>query len=188
MKLLLLVLAFFLLCGWKYEKYVLPSSLVIIDESSKILVAQVGVLEEEENRGTQIFEYQKSVGISQGAPYCAAGQYYCFYKAVKNVNLSTSDIPIKKTGLASSIFYDAKARGKKTKYNPEKHDLIIWKKQIGINGHVERIVETNKKGWVKTIGFNVRNGTRSGVFYKIRNIYHPLQKMIILGLVGFNCG
>lgn len=178
----------FLFCtsaGYEQEKFVIPSTLVVIERSSEVLVAQVGVEEDGENRGKQIYEYQKSVGIPPGSPYCAAGQYYCFLIAVRSLNLPETAIPIKRTGLASALFFDAKQRGKKTTYEPQKHDLIIWKKNIGINGHVERIVGVETKGWVKTIGFNVKQGSKQGVFYKRRHIYHPLQRMIVLGLVGF---
>lgn len=179
------VLLFLCLTGFKSEKFVLPSTLDVIDESERILVAQVGVLEEFENRGSKIYEYQKSVGIPQGAPYCAAGQYYCFLKAVFNLRLTKDYIPIVRTGLASAVFFDAKSRGVKAEYKPSRHDLLVWKRQIGINGHIERILEVKRKGWVKTVGFNVSSGGRSGVFYKVRNVYHPMQKMLVLGLVGF---
>lgn len=185
MRMLLLILLFLLLSGFKPTKVLLPSSLVIIDESERVLVAQVGVLEEAENRGKKIYEYQKCVGIPAGAPYCAAGQYYCFWKATQNLKLPENLIPIKKTGLAFAVYEDAVARGQRVVYTAAKHDLLVWKKKIGINGHIERIVEVKQKGWVKTIGFNITSGGKSGVFYKIRNIYHPLQRMVVVGLVGF---
>ncbi|ROL55656.1 hypothetical protein D9V84_11165 [Bacteroidetes/Chlorobi group bacterium Naka2016] len=179
---------FLVFSGFTPEKYLLPSSLVVIDESARILAAQVGVEEVGQNRGPNIFEYQKSVGIPPGSPYCAAGQYYCFWRAVQNLNIPTSYIPIKRTGLAYEIYLWAKQRGKKSTFKPLLHDLIVWRKRTGINGHIERIVEVKDKGWVETIGFNVRKGNKSGVFQKLRNIYHPLQQMVIIGLVGFEYG
>ncbi len=185
MKRIIFVLLLLILTGFKPAKYRLPSSLIVIDESARILAAQVGIEEVGRNRGEKILEYQRSVGIPPGSPYCAAGQYYCFWKAVRNLNLPASYIPIKKTGLAYEIFLDAKQKGKKWIFAPKLHDLVVWRKKVGINGHIERIVEVKFKGWVTTIGFNVTKGNKSGVFYKMRNIYHPLQQMVVVGLVGF---
>jgi hypothetical protein len=186
MRIILLIILFFLLSGSSPQKYNVPAKESVLRESYKILVAQVGVKEEGENRGKKIYEYQKTVGIPPGAPYCAAGQYYCFKMAVQNLNLDENAIPIKKTGLANEIFNDAKKKGKKVEYKPFIHDLIVWRRGRTIFGHIERIVEVFGYGWVKTVAFNTNNGNEAGVFYKKRNIYHPLQQMAIVGLVGFN--
>ena len=185
MRILILVILFLLLSGSAPQRYVVPAKQAVLRESYRILVAQVGVKEVQENRGKMIYEYQKSVGIPPGAPYCAAGQYYCFKVAVQKLNLPETEIPIKRTGLANEIFNDAKKRGRKTKYRSQLHDLIVWRKGKTIFGHIERIVKIYGYGWVRTVAFNTTNGNLAGVFYKNRNIYHPLQQMVVVGLVGF---
>jgi len=42
------------------------------------------------------------------------------------------------------------------------------------------------KGFVRTLAFNVPNEqNQEGVFIKKRNIYHPIRRLKIRGLIGF---
>ena len=164
----------------------------LLAKAEEIRKAQVGIHEKTGNNdGYAIWLYQQSVGIPKGSPYCAAGQYYCFKEAAHVLNLPESEIPIKKTGLANGIFADAKKRGMQTEYRPQIYDLIVWIKKFGINGHIESVTKVLPGGWVETIGFNTSNGSAGsqrdggGVYYKKRNIYHPLSAMLVNGLVGF---
>ena len=92
--------------------------------------------------------------------------------------------------MCQAIYNDAIKRGKKTKYIAKKHDLIIWKKSNSWQGHIERVHKILPKGWVETIGFNssktIDNKKIEGVFIQKRNILHPLGRLKIRGLIGFN--
>ncbi|MCW5885035.1 MAG: hypothetical protein KIT33_08705 [Candidatus Kapabacteria bacterium] len=152
------------------------------------MMGEIGIVESRSNKGI-VEKYLQSVGLPAGNPYCAAGQYYCFVKATKILNLSNKEIPIPKTGLSRKILSYAKMNGKNVPNNPKRHDLIIWRMRgSSWRGHIERVIETGKAGWVKTVGFNVRlESGEEGVAIKRRNIYHLIGRLEVAGLVGF-CG
>ena len=169
-----------------------PCRADVIVKAEEIRKAQIGVKElTGNNDGWSVRLYQISVGLPVGSAYCAAGQYYCFQEAVHQLGLPSSEIPIKRTGLANGILSDAKKRGVLTEYRVKVYDLIVWIKQIGINGHIESISKILTAGWVETIGFNTSSGISGsqndgqGVYKRKRNIYHPLAAMVVSGLVGF---
>jgi hypothetical protein len=170
----------------------------ILFESNRMMISQISVIEKTNKNDGDVVNYLNSVGLNAGDPYCAAGQYWCFLQAVINLNLPKvqnlrkveyPDIPIPRTGLANAIFNFAVINGNKTKYNPQLHDLIVWRKLGKPFGHIERIINIGKAGWVVTVGFNVttRIGNKNieGVFKKKRNVYYALGRLIIRGLVGF---
>ncbi len=173
-------------------KYKLKCDTILINESRNILFKQLGVSENQgKNNSYEIKEYLLSVGILYPAPYCAAGQYYCFYKAANNLKLNINNIPIKRTALANAILNDAIKNGIKYKYIPENDDLIVWKNtyyKYSIYGHIERIIKIKKAGWVETIGFNTSSKNQregDGVYIKNRNIYYLLGRMKVRGLIGW---
>ncbi len=162
----------------------------LIRESRNILFKQVGNKETlGKNDSKEIRKYLSSVGIFYPAPYCTAGQFYCFYEAANKLKTHINNIPIKRTGLANAMMNDAIKKGIKNKYIPENNDLIIWRNiNNNIFGHIERIVKVNKAGWVETVGFNTsgayaREG--DGVYIKKRNIYYLLGRMKVHGLIGW---
>lgn len=164
------------------NRYVLECDSNLIDVSKYVLLQQVGVKElTGRNDGKQIKAYLKSVGIRVRAPYCQAGQYYCFDEACEILGFTKDMIPIKKSGVAISSYRFAKKTGLKTKYIPKVNDLIIWKKGSGWQGHIERIIYVGETGWVLTVGFNVNDG----VLIIKRNIYYKIGILNIYGLVGF---
>ena len=172
------------------SKYLLPCKKGLLEASLDTALAQVGTIERTGRNDGDVEKYQTAAGIPKGSAYCAAGQYYCFLRAAIALSLNIIEIPIIKTGVANYIFNDAVAKGKKTKYFPCKHDLIVWRKGSGRNGHIERIIEPEKAGWVKTVGFNTSSKTSSrkfdyGVFIKRRNIFHTLGRLSVRGLIGF---
>jgi hypothetical protein len=188
---ILLLTIFIKQFAFSQSKYELETSEMLLRTSHFIALCQVGTVEDTGNNdGEQIAEYLRSVGIHSPAPYCMAGQYYCFYKAKQHLNIKTS-IPIPRSGVANSAFNFAKKHGKKTEFKPQKHDLITWKSRHSWTGHVERIDVVGKAGWVYTIGFNTSNGKTGsqrngdGVFYRKRNIKHVLGRLYVRGLVGF---
>lgn len=160
-------------------------------DSSK---AQIGVKEiGGNNRGKKIHEYQKSVGLRQGDPYCYAGQYWSFFVARR----SGEFIPLARTGLASGAFnYCKKNRvpEKEMVYignKPHVGDLVFWKYSNSVFGHNERVIEIKKAGWIVTSAFNVlapnaKGSEREGgvVAKKNRNYAYPLGRMGLLGFIG----
>jgi hypothetical protein len=171
------------------SRYAMPCRADLIYESGRVTIAQKNILEQGHNRGLVIEKYLRSVGLKPGYPYCNAGLYWCWLTACRNLGLATDEIPVPKSGLAISSFYHAKKFGLRTAYFPECNDLIIWRKGRSVYGHVERIILKYNHGWVRTVGFNTTsregNKSKSGVFIKTRNIYAPLGRLKILGLVGF---
>jgi hypothetical protein len=173
-------------------KVVLPCSKQLLEASLDSALAQVGTVEStNRNDGAKIEEYLSSVGRNRGNAYCAAGQYWCFWVAAKQLNLPFSVIPIKRTGLANEMFNDASKRGDKVIFEPSRHDLLVWRKANKANGHIERIIRVAKAGWVYTIGFNTspskssRESNGEGVYIRKRNVYHSLGRLAVRGLIGF---
>jgi hypothetical protein len=153
------------------------------------LRALVGTIEETNNNdGAIIFRLQDCIGIPRKQPYCQATQYYSFYVSAKNLKMDTKNLPIPRNGLAQSSYNYAKQKGVKAPYNAEFGDLIVWKKDNTTKGHIGRIVEVGKMGWVVTIEGNTTNDTtkKEGIFYKKRNIKNPLNRILqVKGIVGF---
>ena len=90
------------------------------------------------------------------------------------------------------MYNAAKKKGVLSEYIPEVNDLIVWKDKWSSSGHIERIVAVLDNGWVITVGFNTSNGLKgsqangNGVYYRKRNLYHPLTRILIVrGLIGF---
>jgi hypothetical protein len=171
-------------------RYVLGCRTDLLLESERVVRSEMGKTEVN-NDAPHVARYNAVVGAHRNAPYCASGQYYGFYRACENLKLSCSNIPIPRTALAYNVFVYSKKNGSKTKYDARRHDLIVWKTPGKITGHVERVRKIIGGGWVETYAFNTirnagnpREGDCNAV--KRRNIYSPLHRMQILGLVGFN--
>ncbi len=177
----ILLLISFTASLYAFDKYSLPCKKDLLDSSLDTALSQVGIIEGDGNTG-EVEKYAKNINLPKGSPYCAAGVFYCFDKAASD----NSDIPIPKTGVATSIFNFAKKYGTYTKAVPEKHDLIVWRLPRSWQGHVERIFDVEKAGWVKTIAFNSKKANLEGVFIQRRNLYHILGRLKVLGLVGFS--
>lgn len=165
-------------------KYIVDSDKNVLELSEKIALQQIGVKELRPNFSPKIMEYLNSVGLNTPNPYCAAGQYYTFKKAVDSLNKLQHKIkykapiykmPIYKTASTRIMFNEAKKRGKKVEFKAAKNDLIFWKRGNTFYGHVERVYEVemikltaesnqNNKakllhnGWIKTIAFNTECG------------------------------
>lgn len=175
---------------YSFERYELKCPESLIMKSRVVMMNQVGTLEKtNRNDGTAIKQYLESVGLSEGYPYCAAGQYFSFLKATELLGMDKKLIPIKRTGLALEIFHHSKKFGVRTVWHPKIDDLIVWRKANSGFGHIERIISVMPKGWVRTVAFNtsiiIGNKKIEGVFVKKRNLYHRLYGMTIRGLTGF---
>jgi hypothetical protein len=173
---------------YSQNKFEIPANGILLEKSLEIALKQVGTTEASNRNDGPVEKYWRSVGLISPSSYCAAGIYYCFYEACKQSNLPISLIPIPRTGLAQVIFNFAKSNGIKTSYKPEKHNLIVWRKGQTSFGHIEKIFKVQNAGWVQTVAFNTKDQVsgKEGVFIKKRNIYHPIGRLKILGLVGFN--
>ncbi len=174
--------------NWSQTKYEIPCKEYLLCLSRDSLIAQIGVKEKTGNNdGYKVEQYLKSVGLKKGNPYCAAGQYWCF--AVNAIN--ANDIPIPKSGLAISPFNYAKKHGKKVDYIPAIDDLLIWNIARTIKGHIERITKVVNAKFVWTGGFNTSNGLKgsqadgNGVFPRVRDLFNPIARLLVKGLVGF---
>ena len=174
------------------EKFSLYCKNDLLKMSGIIAVKQAGVLERGNNRGKVIEKYLASAGLRTGLPYCAAGQYWCFAEACRNLQIPYQNIPIPRTGLANAMYNYAKRHGKKVRFHPAVDDLIVWRRGKTSFGHIERIVARGKAGWVLTIGFNtvkyIEGKRYEGVFIHRRNVYAFLGRMHIRGLIGFYTG
>lgn len=173
----------------KYQLYVEEE---LILKSRELLIQQIGVKEKTgKNDGPKIKEYLKSVNLDEGAAWCQSLQYWCYYMAQKLTGLVNAILPIPKSGVANNTFVYAQKNGKKVKYEAEDNDFIIWRLQSSTwQGHIGRIIEVKKAGWVITVEGNTSNGLsgsqREGNVCARReqNIYHPLGRMNVRGLVG----
>lgn len=168
-----------------FEKYELFCGLRLLEASRDTLLAQVGTMELTGMNDGEVTKYQFAAGIPRGSAYCAAGQYFCFVKAAEAFNLSETEIPIPKTGAANAVFNYAKSRGRKSAYLAKEHDLIVWRFSNSWRGHIERVISVGRAGWVSSVGFNTKGTAGEGVHIKRRNIFHPLGRMEIRGIVGF---
>lgn len=189
----IVILFLVLFCGttaYSFSRYELACRSDMLEESYRVMLGELGTLERTEKGKARVYAYLRAVGLAKRNPYCAAGQYWCFLKASKKLMMQVSEIPLPRSGLASSFFHRAQSKGRRKAYIPKMHDLIIWRKGATIFGHVERIVLVRTGGWVESVGFNTKqviNGKEEkGVFMHRRNIYHPLGRLAIKGLVGFN--
>jgi hypothetical protein len=99
-----------------------------------------------------------------------------------------SEIPLIQTGSTVIEFNYLVSKGDKVKYKAAIDDFIYWKQKHRGNGHVERIVAILSKVNVQTIGANTGSGNQregDGVYYKKRNIRHPLSRLLLVrGLIG----
>lgn len=169
-----------LLCS--FTKYEIKTSEELICKAHNIAKNELGTVEIGNNSGEEIAKYLASVDLKEGFNYCAAGIFWAFDSASKKLNIAN---PLPKTGVANQLFNYAKNNGERSEYLSQKYDLIVWRKYNSWQGHIEWIAEVQKAGWVKTIAFNSSKNGKQGVFYQRRNIYHPLGRLKIRGLIGF---
>jgi len=189
MKTTIIIFIIATLTSFANHKYIIDCNSKLLDASLDSAMSQVGIIELTNNNDGSVQKYLDLFNLKR-ASYCAAGQYWSFFVTAKYLKLSNSEIPIKKTAVASDMFIHGKRNGILTHYKSQKHDLIFWKMRKSYHGHVERVSKVLRAGWVITIGFNsrIRDGKGNyieGVFLQKRNIYHPLGRKKILGIIGF---
>lgn len=167
-----------------FNKYIIECDNDIKIMSFNIAINEVGKTEDNNNSG-YITKYLKSVDLNSGYPYCMAGQYWSFDSALKKINKLNKINPLLKTGSAIKEYNYLKNKGRKSKFNLNKYDLVFWRKINSWQGHVERIIEVYNAGWIKTLAFNIKQGNNEGVFIKKRNIFHPIGRLRFIGAIGF---
>lgn len=174
-------------------KYLIHCNEKLLSASHDSLLVQVGVKEiTGRNDGFKVEQYLNSVGLSKGNPYCAAGQYWCFRSSCKDLKLPVSEIPIYRTGSTVIMYNEGVKKGIKQTPKPKCNDLIFWRRPNTWSGHVERIIEVLKAGWIRTAGFNTSSGILGsqndgeGVSIRKRNVNHFLGRMAVRGYLGFN--
>jgi len=193
MKYLLLFALLFLFVQTAHsnQRYTVHCEASLLEASADSMIAQIGTTEATGRNDGAVEKYLRSVGLPKGLAYCAAGQYWCFRVAAEALGIMIKNIPMPRTGLANAIYNRAKKQGQRTKFKPQRHDLIVWRKGKTAFGHVERIIAVGKAGYVTTVGFNTSPGKGKsqrdgqGVWKRRRNIFHPLGRMRVRGLVGF---
>jgi hypothetical protein len=172
-------------------KYEVITQYLIIEKSREILISQIGIVERtNHNDGPEVKKYLNSVGLNEGNPWCNAIQYWVYKDACDFYYLDYSYIPMYKNGLANSTFSYGQKFGKRVAFIAKVNDFIIWKYRQNYKGHIGRIIKVGSGGWVYTVEGNtsVKNtGSQrdgDGVGNKKRNIYHPLERMNVRGLIG----
>jgi len=170
-------------------RHILGCRTDLLLESERVISQEMGKTELN-NDASHVALYNTVAGVDRRSPYCASGQYYGFYKACQILGIPYKYIPIPRTALAYNVFLHGKKYGLKTEYEAHRHDLIVWKTPGKITGHIERVRNVIGGGWVDTYAFNTtrnvgnpREGDCNAI--KRRNIYNPLHRMQVLGLVGF---
>ena len=164
------------------SKYELKCDPLLLMQSRDSLKAQIGIKEPHGKNGGPTLKYQEPFGVR--GPYCAMGQDWCFW-------VNCGEMLPWFSPNAQAHFNYAKKHGKKVPYKPALHDFIVWMKVHTVLGHIERVDSVLQAGWVITVGFNTSNGKTgsqregNGVFPRRRNIYYPIGRLVIKGLVGF---
>lgn len=187
--LILLLLVLLPLDSFCRERYVLNANKQLLERAFEIMHNQVGTTEASNRNDGEVAKYQKALGLPIGSKYCAAGIYWCFLQAAEELGISRNNIPIPKVALANKVVDYARKHGKRVPFEAKIYDLLVWRSGRTAFGHIEAIVGLEGKSWVRTIGFNTsyngRTKTTEGVFYKRRNLFHPLWRMKIRALIGF---
>lgn len=151
----------------------------------EIATSQIGI--REETNQLQILNYLNRVGIKGMTAWCAAFQYWVMDEACKKLCIQNT---LPRTAVANAYFDYGKSKGKRTSYKANPGDLIVWKSDSW-TGHVGLVVRQVSKQTVETIEGNTSSlSVRTGgaVERKQRSIYHPIGKLKVRGLIGFNNG
>jgi lysozyme family protein len=146
-----------------------PSS-DLLTEVIAFAATQVGVMEKPlgSNAGPEVEQYQASVALTRGDPWCAAFAYFCFAKASEKLGRGN---PVIKTGGVLDHWDRARKKGIQTvlaadgKENPElvKPGMLFIMSTGGGNGHTG-IVEKVIGGRLVTIEGNTSDaGSREGI-------------------------
>lgn len=162
----------------------------LLREALNVVKSQIGVRESppNSNRGKEVNEYLKSVGLSANLgnyPWCMAFIYWCFNKASQNLNKPN---PLVKTGGVLRQWNEttcAKIKTSDAVNNPSliKPGFVFIRSYGNGNGHTGIITAING-GYIYTIeGNSNNNGTREGIgVFELRRKINTIEK----GFINFN--
>jgi len=139
----------------------------LLKEMLKVASSQVGVMEVPagSNKGPEVNEYLKSVGLGPGYYWCAAFVYWCFDEAAKKLEIEN---PLPKTAGCINHWNRTKGRKIKAKDAQDNPALIVPGSVFIINhgggkGHTG-IVRKVVSGYVHTIEGNSNpSGSSNGI-------------------------
>lgn len=141
----------------------------------------IGTVETGDNSGTVVNKFQKSVGISDGQPWCMAFIFYIFSEFSKKMGITN---PVYKTG--SVLEEWDKTQGKKITAEQAKSDfslvkpgqIMIATRKGGGHGGIVTKVDYNGKKFTTVEGNVGITGKKQGVGQYNRSI-------LTTGLIGF---
>ncbi len=178
---LLLLTATSLYAQQRYELTTLRNTNL---ERIELAKSQLGV--REEKNPAQIRKYLASVNIYSNAAWCQAFQFWLMDSICNKLKIVN---PLPQSGLAISSYNYAKKVGIRTQFIPQAGDLLVWKTEGKWTGHVALIVQVKSEKSVITIEGNTSSkSVRTGgaVERKERLVNHPIGKLLVYGIVGFN--
>lgn len=121
-----------------------------------------------------------------------AGVYWSFLEAAHTLGLSESNVPMPRTGLASAVLaWVLKVGEAAASKLPEVSDLMVWRYDVKVTGHMAQVMKVGRGGWVVTMNYNTSiagEGTArdgGGNALKWHNYMHPLGRMKFRGFIGF---
>lgn len=140
MRKLIFILLLMSLLSCKKQEVVNTKEIVVVeqqivgrDKLKNIYSEQIGILEVGNNKGDDVFKYQKAAGVKSGMPWCGSFVFYCLKQY-------DSTFTIKNPAQAASYFKDEEKiiviRGEVKKMRPQHGDLIGISYSSNKIGHV----------------------------------------------------
>lgn len=189
------------------------------EKTLAIALSQIGLREGNRNNDIAGGRYHRAAAIGEGNPYCNAGIYWSGLVAIMRNNPALSGIeniivpsslapdfakcvqlhPLPRTGLVAHTWNVARAKGKSSVLQSNtvrSGDLIVWRYDKTISGHIGMVNTTLGGGWVQTIEFNTTfaksgderdgRGSSGGVGHKRRYLGGMLGRMRFRGIISFD--
>lgn len=154
--------------------------MTLAEKALEIALSQVGVQEvpRGSNRGPQVDEYVRSVGLDPAGKYawCVALMYWCFKQAAEAMGRPN---PLPRTGGVHDMFN--KAKGKYQVRMAMPGDLVFMDFGNG-KGHVYMVERVSKAGNHSVEGNTNDDGSREG--YEVCKRIRPMTGRI-LGILRF---
>lgn len=144
------------------------------DKAIEIAVGQIGTKEDPigSNKGPQVDQYLKSVGLDGGYSWCMAFVYWCFNEAAKTAAPIGATPLYQTAGVLDAWIH----RTKNQEHTPQAGDIFIMDLGHG-NGHTGIVEKINTDGTLGTIEGNTNdNGSREGyeVIRRVRKNTKPI--------------
>lgn len=150
-----------------------PATAPYISKVLEIAEGEIGVMEVPpgSNAGKRVEEYQNSVGISKGDPWCVAFEYFCFEAAATELGVSNPLTTKCKTGGVLDLWNRARKAKVKTITQEEALDspskiqpgMLFIISTGGGNGHTGFVVRRSGKYLITIEGNTNDGGSREGI-------------------------